>query len=92
MYDNKVTYTAYLIVMCDKETNAILGAAIWSSPEWEQSRRLDLCYTYIAYMTKSHISFQDASDNMVEWLTNNHEKYGDDRYYRLLKYIKKESK
>lgn len=87
MYGNP-TYTAYLIVMCDMETNAILGAAIWSSPEWEQSRRLDKCYTYIAYMVDSHISFQDAKDNMISRLTHNNGNFGDDRYYRLLKYIK----
>lgn len=80
-------FKAYLIIMCDIESNAILGAAIWSSPEWEQSRRLDKCYTYIAYERESHISFQDAKDNMVKYLTNNYNTYGDDRYYRLLKYI-----
>ncbi len=33
---------AYLIVVTDRHTNAIVSALTWSSPEWEQS----LCFAY----------------------------------------------
>lgn len=56
--------SAYLIVICDKETNAILGTEIWSSPEWEQSRCLDMP-TYVAYEVK-HDTYAKARERMLE--------------------------
>lgn len=76
-----VKYTAYLIIICDLETNAILDCQIWSSPEWEQSRRLPQP-TYIAYQAHSYVSFQDANNHLLEWIKDN------PRYNRLLKYAK----
>ncbi len=60
-------YTAYLIIICDKETNAIKGADIWSSPEWEQSRRLE-DRTYILYQVRDYRSYQQARDILLECL------------------------
>jgi hypothetical protein len=82
-----IQYTAYLIVMCDKKTNAILGADIWSSPEWEQSRRLD-CYTYVAFQHSSTESYHDARNQLIKTINNSYNMFGDDRYFRLLKYVK----
>jgi hypothetical protein len=65
-----IRYTAYLIVVCDKDTNAIVGADIWSSPEWEQSRRIEDYYTYIAYQFNSSMSYHDARIGMIEFIKN----------------------
>lgn len=72
--------TAYLIVICDRETNAILGTEIWSSPEWEASRCLPMP-TYVAY-TRTAGSFQEALSWMVEEMRNPMF-----RYHYLLPYL-----
>lgn len=54
--------TAYLVVICDRESNAVIEAAIWSSPEWEQS----LCLperTFVAYQVRAG-SFDAASQSL----------------------------
>lgn len=56
--------SAYLIVICDTETNAILRVEIWSSPEWEQSRCLDTP-TYVAYEVR-HETYAKAKERMLE--------------------------
>jgi hypothetical protein len=76
-------YTAYLIIICDMHTNAILDCVIWSSPEWEQSRRIDQP-TYIAYEYSSHVSFDKSRTEMLEHLKQPFH----DRYSRLLKFSK----
>lgn len=88
------THQAYLMVICDMKTNAIKRVAIWSSPEWEQSRRLEDAYTYIAYITNGD-SFQEAMNRMFERLLKydvdryaSIDKTDVDRYSRLLKYMK----
>ncbi len=55
--------SAYLVIICDPTTNAILHSAIWSSPEWEQSRLLDEP-TYIALEVRDK-SFDAAADNLI---------------------------
>ena len=77
--------TAYLIVICDRETNKILKAEIWSSPEWEQSRCLDQP-TYVAFSVRSS-SFSQAI-KMLLWFIS-HER---SRYYPLVKYLNEEYK
>lgn len=64
----KYLHTAYLVVICHNETNAIIGAEIWSSPEWMQSRRL-IHRTYVAFEVKAE-SFQKAIDLMRETIAN----------------------
>jgi hypothetical protein len=59
-----MNYSAYLIVVCNQDTNAIEDVCIWSSPEWEQSRCLPDKYTYVAYAMRGK-SYQDAHDHIV---------------------------
>lgn len=75
---------AYLIVICDNVTNAVLSAAIWSSPEWEQSRCLDQ-RTYVAYVV-SGSSFSEASRELIKSIQN-----PKSRYHWLLNNLPKES-
>lgn len=63
----KKVHSAYLIVICDKDTNEILDVEIWSSPEWEQSQRLKHP-TYIAFKWSCDESFGKARNQMLEWL------------------------
>lgn len=73
--------SAYLIVTCDPETNAIVGAAIWSSPEWEQSRQLPGVRTYVAWEVR-HNSYHEAREYMVTRLQDER-----CRYHYLLKWL-----
>lgn len=75
-----MNYKAYLIVICDNVTNAILSATIWSSPEWEQSRCLDQ-RTYVAYAT-SGSDYADAKDGIVRAM-----EHPRSRYHWLLAYL-----
>lgn len=75
-------YKAYLIVICDKTTNKVLGAAIWSSPEWEQSRQLDTP-TYVALATTG-TSFANATESLMQTIESTRS-----RYHWLLKYLEK---
>jgi hypothetical protein len=79
-------HTAYLIAICDYETNNIVGADIWSSPEYEQPRCLSKVMTYIVFSMKGE-SFQKAKDQMIKHLISSFEVTGNDRYYRFLKLI-----
>lgn len=83
-YANRPKYTAYLIIICDMQTNAILDCAIWSSPEWEQSRRLDQP-TYIAYEYSSYESFDKSKKDLLKHIQSPHH----ERYSRLLKFAKR---
>lgn len=78
-----MNYKAYLIVICDSTTNAVLSATVWSSPEWEQSRYLDE-RTFVAFAVggkdyaeaKRHlIQMVDDPRSRYHWLC----KYFDDR-------------
>jgi len=65
------------------KTNAILDCVIWSSPEWQQSIRLDQP-TYIAYEHSSYESYDKSKNEMLERLKEPfHE-----RYSRLLKFAR----
>lgn len=77
-------YSAYLIVICEEETNKILGVAIWSCPEWEASRRLSGVHTYIAYAA-SHSTFSLAREWIIQKMLD-----PKNRYHYLLKYMEKE--
>ena len=66
--------SAYLIVICDEETNGILSATIWSSPEWEQSMCLQGCRTYVAYEIRG-TTFDDARKRMIEAIQNSRSRY-----------------
>jgi hypothetical protein len=78
-YNDRSPYPAYLIIICDMETNAILDCVIWSSPEWEQSRRLGQP-TYIAYECSSYESFSKSKQLLLKRIEKN------ERYSRLLKF------
>jgi hypothetical protein len=58
---------AYLIVICDPETNAIRRVEIWSSPEWEQSMCLTDAVTYVAFELTAD-SYDEARKQLVELL------------------------
>lgn len=68
-----MNYKAYLIVVCDSVTNAVLGAEIWSSPEWEQSRCLEQ-RTYIAYAVGG-FSFHEARIGLLEAISDPRSRY-----------------
>ncbi len=53
---------AYLILKCDPVTNAPVGADIWSSPEWEQTRTLNE-RTFVVYVVES-----DTFENAIAYL------------------------
>lgn len=74
-------YSAYLIVICDHETNAIINAAIWSSPEWEQSRCLPQ-RTYVAYMVSGFQSYSEARRHLIAAIRDIRS-----RYHWLLQYL-----
>lgn len=76
-------YTAYLVVICDKETNAVKSAVIWSSPEWEQS--ICLPYpTFVAYEVNGK-DYQTARNNLVKGINQPRS-----RYNWLVKYLERE--
>ena len=66
-------YSAYLIVVCDIETNAVTEVTIWSSPEWQQSRCLHNP-TYVAYETKG-ASFHEATVALVKAISDPRSRY-----------------
>lgn len=74
---------AYLIVICDCETNAILSVTVWSSPEWEQSRQLDQ-RTFVAYKVSGH-TFQEAKDRLLQSISDPRS-----RYHYLMDWFEKE--
>lgn len=66
-------YRAYLIVICDNATNAVLSATIWSSPEWDR--------TYVAYAVGGS-NYSDAAKTLVGIIQDPHS-----RYHWLLKHL-----
>jgi hypothetical protein len=72
---------AYLIVICDPETNAIRRVEIWSSPEWEQSMFLTDAVTYVAFELTAD-SYDEARNRLVELLH-----LPGFRYHRLEKFL-----
>jgi hypothetical protein len=54
---------AYLIVVCDNATNAVLSADIWSDPPWEKSRSIGL-RAYVAYSVSGR-SYSEARDRLL---------------------------
>lgn len=59
--------SAYLIVICNQETNAIEESAIWSSPEWEQSLCLPNKNVFVAYHAEGE-TFASAKKVMLQLL------------------------
>lgn len=73
---------AYLIVICDKDTNAVKEVTIWSSPEWEQS----LCLkdpTFVAYRVCGK-DYSEAKKYLLDTINQPMS-----RYNWLVKYINK---
>lgn len=94
-----ITGRAYLIAICDPETNAIKGAAIWSSPEWEQSMMLE-DYTYVAWQVDTTIRsgtgapFHAAAKHLLESIVHHYtvipSAKHNFRYRKLLAFLRKE--
>lgn len=80
----RTEYKAYLVVSCYRMTNAIDSAAVWSSPEWEQSRQLPNMRVFVAYAVLSYESYADARRRLLEHI-------GDERsrYHYLVSYLEK---
>lgn len=55
---------AYLIVICNQETNAVEEVTIWSFPEWEQSRCLPEKHVYVLYHIVS-VNFSEAKRMLI---------------------------
>lgn len=66
-------HTAYLIVICHPVTNVVLGAEIWSKPEWEQGRCLPE-RTYVAWKCVDE-SYSKAKDNLTKQLEDSSCRY-----------------
>lgn len=67
-------YRAYLIVICDQNTNAIEGVTIWSSPEWEQSCCLPGKNVFIAYAMEGE-SYAQAKDDLMRAIAFKRSRY-----------------
>lgn len=80
-----MNYKAYLIVICDKTTNAVIEAAIWSSPEWQQSRCLEH-RTYVAFASGGE-DFPTATGNILRYIER-----PESRYHWLLEHLNRHSK
>jgi hypothetical protein len=76
---------AYLIVICNEETNQIEEVSIWSSPEWEQSRCIVGKNVYVAYKVNSE-TFQSAKDALIKEISKD-----DSRYNYLYDYLEGDS-
>lgn len=66
--------SAYLIVICDGDTNAIEEVTIWSTPEWEQSRVLRGKSVYVAYEIRMP-TFDQAAKAMLKRISNINDRY-----------------
>ena len=75
---------AYLIVVTDRHTNAIVSALAWSSPEWEQSLCLPYFRTSVCWVVQG-----DSYSKAVEILKEEIAKPGN-RYHYLHEYMDRE--
>ena len=75
MHDKKIRLVpAYLIaIVCDK-SHRLTSARIWSSPEWQQSRQIPDCHTYVAYSVMAR-TFQDGTDRIKEVVADSRSRY-----------------
>ena len=64
---------AYLIVICDPVTNAVIRVEIWSSPEWEQSICL-MERTYVAFICSAD-SYAEAKKNLFKCIVQPTSRY-----------------
>jgi hypothetical protein len=62
--------TAYLVVRCDENTHALLGAYVWSSPPWDQSI-LPKGRWYVVYYLKRQ-TYQEAFDSIMHYVDSKH--------------------
>ena len=79
---------AYLIVICKEHDNSILGAAIWSQPEWQASRRVSGVRTYVAFSTNNGEDFQGCVNYITKEI-NDPESHIGQRYGYLAEHLKK---
>jgi hypothetical protein len=76
-------HQAYLVVICDPETNRVLAADTWSSPEWGQSRQLPQ-RVYILYQRGGR-SYHEAQQSLLEEVAR-----PDSRYHWVQQHLPKE--
>ena len=62
-----------MVVICDRETNAILATDIWSSPEWEQSRQLDQ-RVFVAFQVSGH-TYHQARELLLKVISDPRNRY-----------------
>lgn len=81
--------SAFLVVICDENTNAPINAEVWSSPEWQQSmflpERVFVLYEVHLPNNKSNV-FQDARDELKRRIENRHFT----RYHWVIPYLNKD--
>lgn len=76
-------HNAYLIVFCDNNDNALVGADVWSSPEWQQSQCRTDVRTFVALHRASHAEyFGGAMRALIHEISN-----PDHRYHYLYKLL-----
>lgn len=80
---------AYLVVICDEKTNAVINAEVWSSPEWRQSmclpERVYILYFVEVNSTQARCGFQEARDYLMEIIQNPQMT----RYHWVIPYLNK---
>jgi hypothetical protein len=62
----RVIQSAYLVVICDKYNNRILGVEVWSDPPWEKSRPI-YHNAFVAYECQGE-TYAEASSQILESL------------------------
>lgn len=63
---SRVICSAYLIVICDNDSNHILGVEVWSDPPWKKSRSISH-RAFVAYECQGE-SFAEARRQILESL------------------------
>lgn len=77
---------AFLVVICDPVTNAILKADVWSSPEWEQSMCLkERCF--VAFMVEDCENFEKARKLLISVISS-----PISRYHQYFRYLSEEDR
>ena len=63
---SRVIHSAYLVVICDKHNNRILGVEVWSDTPWEKSRPI-YHNAFVAYECQGE-TYQEAKNQLLESL------------------------
>lgn len=63
---SRVIHSAYLVVICDNDSNHILGVEVWSDPPWEKSRSISH-KAFVAYECQGE-TYAEARGQILESL------------------------